>query len=107
MDFFDVIEKYTPKRDDVAERPVSEPPVSTAEASLHVTDAEIYKKIGDVLENVWLALTENMTRSYLLPEQVPEWVETLQWAIKVMPEGYERQRDIIQEELRTYQTQLT
>ena len=67
-----------------------------------VSDAEKYKTICDVLESVWLELTENMHET-LKPEQIPDWVDTLQWAIKVIPVGYERQRDILQAELREYQ----
>ena len=71
---------------------------------IKVTPQQIYKALCDTLENVWLALTDNMQRSDLEPEQVAEWVDTLEWAVAVMPSGYERQREIIKAELDRYQT---
>ena len=67
------------------------------------SDADKYKSICDLLENVWLDLTDNMKRGYLTPAQKIEWVATLEWAIKALPEGYEIQREIFQDELAEYQ----
>ena len=39
----------------------------------------------------------------LTSEQIPEWVDTLQWAVTVMPSGYERQRGVIEAELDNWQ----
>lgn len=75
--------------------------------NVEVSDADKYQAICDTLTRVWLDLTDNMKRPTLHTDQIPEWIDTLEWAIKVMPEGYERHREIIQEELSTYQTQLT
>ena len=69
---------------------------------VNVSDAEKYKTICDILESVWLELTDNMCHA-LKPEHIPDWVDTLQWAVKVIPVGYEQQRDILQAELREYQ----
>ena len=73
---------------------------------VQVSDADKFQAICDVLESVWLGLTENMQHA-LKVEQIPDWVDTLQWAIKVLPVGYEKQRDIIQAELRGYQPKMT
>ena len=72
-----------------------------------VSDADAYKAICDVVERVWLGLTDNMKRKTLRKNQRPDWVEILHWAIKALPVGYERQREIIETELKTYQEQLT
>ena len=72
-----------------------------------VSDAERYKAICDVVDRVWKGLTDNMKRKTLRNNQIPEWVEILQWAIKTLPVGYERQREIIETELKTYQDRLT
>ena len=69
---------------------------------IEVTPAAVYRAIGDVLENVWLVLSDNL-QTDLSTEQVSEWVDTLQWAIEVMPPGYERQREIIKAELDKWQ----
>ena len=73
---------------------------------VEVSDADRYEAICDILESVWLELTENM-QHVLEAEQIPDWVDTLQWAIKALPVGYERHRDIIQAELREYQPKMT
>ena len=73
---------------------------------IEVTPAEVYQVIGGVLENVWLALTDNMQRSDLEPEQVAEWVDTLEWAVAVMPSGYDRVNDIIKADLDKWQSFL-
>ena len=65
-----------------------------------VSDADAYKAICDVVDRVWKGLTDNMKRKTLRKNQIPDWVQTLEWAIKVMPDGYERQREIFQEELK-------
>lgn len=74
--------------------------------TLELSDAEKYQAICDVLENVWLGLTDNMQHA-LKVEQIPDWFDTLQWAIKAIPVGYEKQCDIIQYELREYQPKMT
>ena len=73
---------------------------------IEVTPAAVYRAIGDVLENVWLALTDNMQRPDLEPDQVSEWVDTLEWAVEVMPKGYERHVEIIKAELDYWQSFL-
>ena len=75
--------------------------------SVDVSVADKYQAICDTLERVWLDLTDNMAQSYLEKHQNPDWVETLQWAVKVMPKGYEKHRDIIKTELAAYQPLLT
>ena len=72
-----------------------------------VSDADAYKAICEVVDRVWKGLTDNMKRKTLRNNQIPEWVEILQWAIKALPVGYERQREIMETELKTYQEQLT
>ena len=71
------------------------------------TPAEIYETICDILDKAWLDMTDNMLRASLRAEQKSEWVELLQWAIKTIPDGYERQREIFQDELAAYHTPLT
>ena len=73
--------------------------VSQEPQPINVSDADKYKAIADILENVWLELTNNMSKSTLQPEQYGEWVEILQWALEVLPSGYDKQREIIQSEL--------
>ena len=75
---------------------------STGASAVEITPAEQYKAICDTLERVWLALTGNMKRRDLGADQIPEWVETLQSALEVMPSGYERHVEIIQSEIDTY-----
>ena len=72
-----------------------------------VSDADRYKGFCDLIDKVWLGLTDNMKRKTLRHDQIPDWVEILQWAIKALPVGYERQREIMETELKTYQEQLT
>ena len=72
-----------------------------------VSDADAYNAICEVVDRVWKGLTDNMKRKTLRKNQIPEWVEILQWAIKAFPVGYERQREIIETELKTYQEKLT
>ena len=67
-----------------------------------VSEADAYKAICDVVDRVWKGLTDNMKRKTLRNNQMPDWVSTLEWAIKNLPVGYERQRDIFQEELQQY-----
>ena len=79
-----------------------------SEKPVEVSDAEKYQAICDVLENVWLDLTDNMKRSYLETDQIPAWVETLHWAIAVLPEGYHGSlHKTICTELETYQPETT
>ena len=72
-----------------------------------VSDADAYKAICEVVDRVWNGLTDNMKRKTLRNNQIPDWVEILHWAIKALPVGYERQREIIETELKTYQAKLT
>ena len=72
-----------------------------------LTSAEKYAAICATLENVWRALTDGLKGQPLPVNQIRDWVEVLQWAVKEIPVGYERQRDRLQEGLRTYQTLLT
>ena len=74
---------------------------------VEVSDAEKYQAICDVLENVWLDLTDNMPRTYLETDQIPAWVETLQWAIKVLPSEYHSLHKTVKIELETYQLETT
>ena len=68
--------------------------------------AEKYAAICDVLENVWRELTDDLKGKPLGDDQVRDWVDILQWAVKEIPVGYERHRDRLQTELREYQTQV-
>ena len=70
------------------------------------TSAEKYEAICGVLESVWRELTDDLKGKPLGDDQITDWVEILQWAIKEVPVGYERQRDKLQTELRKYQTEL-
>ena len=69
---------------------------------VEVSEADRYKAICGVVDRVWHSLTDNMKRKTLRATQYQDWVSTLEWAIKALPEGYERQRDIFQEELQQY-----
>ena len=73
---------------------------------IEVTPQQIYKALCDTLENVWLALTDNM-QTDLTTEQIPEWVDTLSWAVEVMPKGYERHVEIIKTDLDYWQAFFT
>ena len=75
--------------------------------TVEVSDAEKSQAICDVLENVWLDLTDNMKRSYLETDQIPAWVETLHWAIKVLPSAYHSLHKAVKIELETYQQETT
>ena len=72
-----------------------------------VSDADAYKAICEVVDRVWNGLTDNMKRKTLRNNQIPDWVEILHWANKALPVGYERQREIMETELKTYQEKLT
>ena len=74
---------------------------------VNVSDADKYQAVCDILESVWLELTDNMQRVYLQTEQIPDWVDVLQWAVKAIPVGLEAHRDKIQDDLKTYQEKLT
>ena len=47
-----------------------------------------------------------MKRCDLGGDQILDWVDMLQWAVAVMPVGYERQRSVIQTELDDCQSRL-
>ena len=70
------------------------------------TSAEKYDAICSVLENVWRAVTVNLKGQPLEDGQIRNWVEVLQWAVKEIPLGYEKQRDKLQAELRGYQSEV-
>ena len=73
---------------------------------VEVSDAEKYQAIGDVLENVWLDLTDNMARSYLATEQIQAWVDTLEWAITFCPNETDECKafiNVTKDELEAYQ----
>ena len=72
---------------------------------IEVTPAAVYRAIGDVLENVWLVLSDNL-QTDLEPDQVSEWVDTLEWAVEVMPSGYKRHVEIIKTDLDYWQSFL-
>ena len=74
---------------------------------VEVSEADRYKAICGVVDRVWHSLTDNMKRKTLRNNQIPDWVDILHWAIKALPVGYERQREIIETELREYQEKLT
>ena len=73
---------------------------------VEVSAAEKHKAICDILEKVWLDLTDNASRSYLQKEQIPDWVKLLEWAVKAIPLGFEIYRNSIQEQLKGYQKEL-
>ena len=74
---------------------------------IEVSPAEVHKAICQTLENVWCVLTNNGDRSALeSTQQIAEWVDTLQWALAVIPNGYERQREVIELELDKYHSTL-
>ena len=75
--------------------------------AVEVSEADTYQAICNTLESVWLVLTDNMKSPYLETEQIPGWVDTLEWAIKSLPEGYEKHRDMIQADLKEHQQRLT
>ena len=79
---------------------------STGASAVEITPAEQYKAICDTLERVWLALTGNMKRRDLGVDQILDWVDMFQWAVAVMPSGYECQRGVIQTELDDCQSRL-
>ena len=89
-----------PARSEMAEQP------NPAQSGT-VSDADKYKAICELIDNVWNGLTDNMKRKTLRNNQIPDWTEILQCAIKSLPVGYERQREIIETELREYQAKLT
>ena len=103
MEFSEVIETQKNERGSVA--PINDPSTENENETEkendqvsvqgEVTPAEVFQAIGDVLENGWLALTDN-TRDDLDPDGVLEWVDTLQWAVEVMPDCYEMQHEIVQ-----------
>ena len=71
--------------------PKTEPP------AIQVSDADKKKVICDVLEKVYLELTDNMNLPQ--PKAPSEWVDTLRWALRVMPKQYDKIHEIIADEL--------
>ena len=64
-------------------------PVPFTDTPLTVSDADKYDAITGTLERVWRALTDDGARDRLTPQQIPDWLETLEWAVTHMPECYE------------------
>ena len=56
--------------------------VETNAEPVEVSAVEKHKAICDVLEKVWLELTDNASRSYLKKEQIADWIKLLEWAIQ-------------------------
>lgn len=78
------------------------------------SDAEKYKAIKDMVDCVGYSLANNT--EFSPDKKLKEWIEILEWAVKVLPEGYEKTREIFidalanprhedydSDELRTYQ----
>ena len=76
-------------------RDVYQLPATTSAPDIEGTPAEAYKAICDTLENVWLAMLKESSGETFEPEQIPDWVDTLQSAVAVMQAGYKRQHDIM------------
>ena len=70
------------------------------------TPAETFEAICEIVESVWLDLTDNLKRKTLRDNQIDDWAEVLHWAIKALPTGYEGHRDIFEDALRGHQTEL-
>ena len=70
-------------------------------SDIEVSPADQFKAICETLNRVWWALVGE--RDTLRSEQIPEWIDTLRWAVSAMPAGYERHREIIQSELERWQ----
>ena len=66
-------------------------------SEIEVSPAEQFKAICETLNRVWWALVGK--RDTLRSEQIAEWIDTLRWAVSVVPSGYERHREIIQSKL--------
>lgn len=66
-------------------------------SDIEVSPADQFKAICETLNRVWWALVGE--RDTLRSEQIPEWIDTLRWAVSAMPAGYERHGEIIQSEL--------
>ena len=79
---------------------------SIGASAVELSDEQKYQCICKVLDRVWLALTGNMKRRDLGVDQILDWVDMLQWAVAVMPSGYECQRGVIQTELDDWQSRL-
>ena len=62
---------------------------STGVSAVELSDEQKYQCICKVLDRVWLSLTGNMKRRDLGVDQILDWVDMLQWAVAVMPSGYE------------------
>ena len=64
-----------------------------------VSDTEKHKAIFDTLDRVWLDLTDNGKKQGVSDSDKAEWLDSLHWAVAVIPSGYERHCEIIQSEL--------
>jgi len=77
-------------------------PVPFTDTPLTVSDADKYAAITGTLERVWRALTDDGARDRLTPKQIPDWLETLEWALMHMPECYEDVRLEVSQEVALY-----
>ena len=66
-------------------------------SDIEVSPADQFKAICETLNRVWWALVGK--GDTLRSEQIPEWGDTLNWALEVLPVEYDRHREIIQSEL--------
>lgn len=73
--------------------PVSDVPVSYADK---------YAAITGTLERVWSALTDDGARDRLTPQQIPDWLDTVEWAVTHMPECYESARVELSQDVALY-----
>ena len=71
------------------------PKVTTTPSAADISDAEKYEAIKDVVDRVGygLARDDHLTDD----EKLKEWVAILEWAVKMLPEGYEQTREMFLE----------
>ena len=79
---------------DISTSTNTEPPIPPPE--------ERWKEICDMLEFVWLGLTDDMTKPLPASEN-HQWVDALETALKFIPEDYEHLRPILEDELFKWQ----
>jgi len=78
-------------------------PVAFTDTPLTVSDADKYAAITGTLDRVWSALTDDGARDRLTPQQIPDWLDTVEWALRHMPECYESLRVELSQEVALYQ----
>jgi len=72
------------------------PPVEvSSEPEDEDLDAERYEAIKTIIDKVGYALACDDTLS--TEEKLAEWVSTLEWALEMLPAGYERTREIFKQ----------